>query len=208
MSQKNNIYGFRIIRRGLSCLYFRLLLLIAIPEAALAAGIAMLADRSGRYADIATCVAFLPLRWGEMVRCVFYRLTLEHVGKNVVFKFGSCCQYRKACVGNNVLIGPFTYLGELTLGNDILVGDFVLFLSGNHQHGFADRSKPIAQQPGVRRRITIGSDVWVGSKAVIMTDVGNRCVIAAGAIVTRPVESGTIVGGNPARLLKVIGTLE
>lgn len=49
--------------------------------------------------------------------------------------------------------------------------------------------------------IEIGDDVFVGNRSIIMPGVriGNRCIIGAGSIVTRSVETGSVVAGNPAR---------
>lgn len=56
-------------------------------------------------------------------------------------------------------------------------------------------------------RIEVGSDVFIGAGATIMPGVriGDRCVVAAGSVVTRSVPDGSVVGGNPA---KIIGTYE
>ncbi|MGI3784349.1 MAG: acyltransferase [Janthinobacterium lividum] len=56
-------------------------------------------------------------------------------------------------------------------------------------------------------RIEIGNDVFVGAGSTIMPGVriGDRCVVAAGSVVTRSVPDGTVVGGNPA---KIISTYE
>jgi hypothetical protein len=52
--------------------------------------------------------------------------------------------------------------------------------------------------------VTIGHDVWIGHGAVILAgrSVGTGAVVAAGAIVTKDVEPYTIVGGNPARVIR------
>jgi maltose O-acetyltransferase len=55
-----------------------------------------------------------------------------------------------------------------------------------------------------KRPVEIGDDVWIGARAVLLpgVKVGDGAVIAAGAIVTKEVAPYTIVGGNPARVIK------
>ncbi|TJW44415.1 MAG: CatB-related O-acetyltransferase [Mesorhizobium sp.] len=52
--------------------------------------------------------------------------------------------------------------------------------------------------------IVVGNDVWIGSRAVVMSGVtiGNGAIIAAGSVVTKDVAPYTLVGGNPAKLIK------
>ncbi len=54
--------------------------------------------------------------------------------------------------------------------------------------------------------ITIGTHVWIGSNATILPGVtlGDWAVVAAGAVVTQDVPPGAVVGGVPAKILKVI----
>ena len=54
--------------------------------------------------------------------------------------------------------------------------------------------------------MTVGNDVWIGGGATLLpgVTVGDGAVIAAGAVVTRPVEPYTLVGGNPARFIKKV----
>ena len=60
-----------------------------------------------------------------------------------------------------------------------------------------------------RRRIapvTIGNNVFVGHHSLILPGIkiGNNCIIGAGSIVTKDVPNDTIVGGNPARIIKTL----
>lgn len=52
--------------------------------------------------------------------------------------------------------------------------------------------------------VVIGDDVWIGTGAIVLKGVriGDGAVVAAGSVVTRDVEAGTLVGGNPARVLR------
>ena len=54
------------------------------------------------------------------------------------------------------------------------------------------------------RPITIGDDVWIGSRVIILggVNVGNGAVIGAGSVVTHDVPPYSVVGGNPARIIK------
>src|SRR5690606_9310173 len=60
------------------------------------------------------------------------------------------------------------------------------------------------RQPLASRGIVIGNDVWIGSHVVVLdgVTVGDRAVIGAGAVVTKDVPAGAIVGGNPAKVLR------
>lgn len=59
-------------------------------------------------------------------------------------------------------------------------------------------------------RIEIGNDVFIGFGSIILPGVriGDRVVVGAGSVVTRSIPSGSVVAGNPARLLGTYDALE
>ncbi|PDY18523.1 acetyltransferase, partial [Bacillus cereus] len=54
--------------------------------------------------------------------------------------------------------------------------------------------------------VKIGNNVWVGGGAIINPgiSIGDNAVIASGAVVTKDVPSNVVVGGNPAKVMKMI----
>ena len=80
------------------------------------------------------------------------------------------------------------------------IGHNVVFATLNH--GLA----PEERKSTYPAPIVLGRNVWVGSNATILQGVtiGDNAVIAAGAVVTKDVAAGTVVGGVPARFIKNI----
>ena len=109
-------------------------------------------------------------------------------------------------IGDNVGIGEFAYIGGaggLVIGDDCIIGQY--FSTHPENHVFSDKNRLIREQ-GVRREgIHIGPNCWIGSKVTILDGVslGAGCVVAAGAVVTKNFDDGSIIGGVPARLLKM-----
>jgi maltose O-acetyltransferase len=107
-------------------------------------------------------------------------------------------------VGDNCnLSSGMCVIGDLHLGNDVMMGPEVVFISYNHQ--VSDLTIPMRAQGATESRpIKVGNDVWIGMRAMIMPGVkiGNHSIIAAGSIVTKDVPEWAIVGGNPAKIIK------
>ncbi|WP_285009881.1 acyltransferase [Pedobacter faecalis] len=185
--------------------YDLVILILGLPFVLLFVVMGRLSIRMGAYSDLSVLVSKIPFRYGELIRYYYYKFTLEKLGTDVTFRYGSFCQYPSARIGNRVLFGYYVAIGEVEIGDDVVVGGFVNFLSGTNQHSFDDPFQPISTQKAAgRSRINIGSDVWIGSNAIIAANVGNRCVVGTGSVLIKPAENNTVSGGNPARIIKQI----
>ena len=109
-------------------------------------------------------------------------------------------------IGNDVSFGRMNRIG---CANKIIIGDHVLFAPHVHisdrDHNFQDISEPIRKQTiSTKDPVIIGDETWLGFNCQVMSGVtiGKHCVIAAGAIVVKDVPDYSVVGGNPARILK------
>ncbi len=148
-----------------------------------------------------TCSEFFamwPLLFGAIARYEFYRFALEKCGKNVLIGFGTVFNYPDVCIGDNVLIGRYNVIHHCDFGNFVLTGERCTFLSGSRQHNFSRADVPIYLQAGQLKRIRVGEDVWVGSHAVVMDDIGTGSIIAAGGIVSKAVPvNSVLIDGQP-----------
>jgi len=102
--------------------------------------------------------------------------------------------------GNAFFNHSFTAMaiGGITIGDGAQIGPHVTIVTDNHD--FENRN--VLRCKGVR----IGSNAWIGAGATIMpgATIGENAVVAGGAVVTKDVEANTVVGGNPAKLIKRI----
>jgi acetyltransferase-like isoleucine patch superfamily enzyme len=128
------------------------------------------------------------------------------------------------CLINNSVINSYTYVGKnckiqnahigkfCSIANDVIIGP------GRHPIDFFSTSPifyKIVNPLNIKLvnkdlkfdeylPVKIGNDVWIGTRSIIMDGVviGNGSIIAANSVVTKNVESNTIVGGIPARFIK------
>lgn len=185
--------------------YVLIISMLAIPIALFFIIFAWFAILLNAYKDVSILVSRIPFIYGQRVRYFYYKATLKSLGKNVIFNYGTFCQYTNVVIGNRILFGYFNTIGEVQMGDDIVIGGYVNFISGTSQHSFDNPHEKISvQKASGRRMIVIGSDVWIGSNAIIASDIGTRCVIGAGSLVVKPTESYGVYGGNPAYLIKKI----
>jgi acetyltransferase-like isoleucine patch superfamily enzyme len=188
---------------------FDLLALALVAPLAAAYGATARLLPSHREGAFQTCSQFLSLvpgPPGNFLRRGFYRLVLANAANDSSIQFGTTFATPDVHIGSGVYIGAGCNIGHCRIGDDTLLGSYVMILSGNHQHNFDRLDLPIRHQGGSYRTVSIGRDVWIGNGAIVLDDVGDHAIVAAGAVVTKPVPSLTIVGGNPARVIGQRGT--
>lgn len=104
---------------------------------------------------------------------------------------------RQCWIGVNAVLASGQ--GGIFLGNNVLIGPQAALVTGNHE--FRDTNQTTLEQGYTGLPIRIGDNVWIGTHAVILggVSIGERSVIAAGAVVTEDVADRTIVGGVPGK---------
>ena len=132
----------------------------------------------------------------------FYRLSMSRCNKDCAILFGTIFSQVDTEIGKGVYIGPHSNIGKCKIESYCTIGSNVHIMSGKHQHNFDDLDTPVQEQGGIFEKVIIGEDTWIGNCALIMANVGKKCVVGAGSVVTKDVEGFCIVAGNPARVIK------
>lgn len=107
-------------------------------------------------------------------------------------------------IGNNSSIGINALVSsDTTIGDYVIMGPDVAIYTSNHETSRIDI--PIKKQGNSNvMGVTIGNDVWIGTRTVILPGVkiGDGSIIGACSVVTKDVAPYTVVGGNPAKKIK------
>ncbi|QJP07256.1 acyltransferase [Pseudomonas multiresinivorans] len=167
-----------------------------------------LVQRSGYYA-LAAAKYYIGNNWiarfpNERLRNAYYRRIMgikvgndTHLSMRLFFTgYHSRCQ---VSIGDNCVINREIYIDGRTgveIGNNVNVSFQACLLSLHHDHnspGFAAIGAPVI----------IKDHAWIGARAILLpgVTVGEGAVVAAGAVVTRPVPDYTVVGGVPAKII-------
>ena len=109
-------------------------------------------------------------------------------------------------IGNNVGISQGAFIsvrGPVVIGDDTIIGPNCTIIAENHV--FNDIETPIRKQGVERKGIEIGKNCWLGANVTVLDGVhiGDGAIVAAGAVVNKNVNPNEIVGGIPAKLIKV-----
>jgi acetyltransferase-like isoleucine patch superfamily enzyme len=116
------------------------------------------------------------------------------------------------CHEGEVIIGQKTVLGQectisayqhVRIGEQCVIADRAMFI--DFDHGSAEVERPIRAQGIYKRDVDVGSNVWIGYGACILrgVKVGDNAVIGTNSVVTRDVPANAVVGGVPAKIIRM-----
>lgn len=155
-------------------------------------------------------------RWETDGPVFFGRGLHLQTGRNARIRFGRWVWIgdgtKIRCHEGEVEIGPKTVLGQectisayrkVKIGAECVIADRTMFI--DFDHGVVDTEKPIRDQGIYMEDVVVGSNVWIGYGAAILrgVTVGDNSVIGTNAVVTRDVPANAVVGGVPARIIRM-----
>lgn len=173
-------------------------LIILVSPLILAARLGFMLGTENLYHSLACLLSLVPGKTGSYLRLGYYKGTLKKISSDVIIGFGSFFSRPAAEVGRGVTVGAYCILGRVALGDGVLIASRVSIPSGKYQHG---GSEGTAGPGEVLRfdKVTIGARTWIGEGAVVLSDIGEDCIVSAGSVVTRAIPGGYIIAGNPAK---------
>jgi acetyltransferase-like isoleucine patch superfamily enzyme len=106
----------------------------------------------------------------------------------------------KTVMGQECTISCFQHV---SIGRECVIADRVMMI--DFDHGMVEVERPIRVQGIYKRDVRVGNNVWIGYGACILrgVTVGDNAVIGTNAVVTRDVPDNAVVGGVPARLIRM-----
>lgn len=141
----------------------------------------------------------------KKIRGICCRIIFKKVGENINIDrnvyFGNG---KNIEIGNNSGIGRDSHVtNNLIIGNDVMIAPELIVLGKNHNFNHVDI--PMSMQGvGEDTQVVIGDDVWIGRRVILTNKsrINTGSIIASGSVVTKEFEKFSIVGGNPARVIK------
>lgn len=162
----------------------------------------LLSSVEGAFPGFSQFLSLFPGNVGNYLRKAFYRYTLKSCNKDCTITFGTFFPSSNVQIGKYVYIGANCIIADAVIDDDTMLGSYVQVISGKSTHNAANVDIPMRMQGGKTETILIGQDTWIGNNAVIMANVGKKCIIGAGSVVTREIEDYSVAVGNPAKIIK------
>jgi acetyltransferase-like isoleucine patch superfamily enzyme len=92
---------------------------------------------------------------------------------------------------------------RVKIGSECVIADRAMFI--DFDHGVVEVERPIRLQGIYKRDVVVGSNVWIGYGACVLrgVSIGDNAVVGTNAVVTKDVPANAIVGGVPARVIRM-----
>jgi acetyltransferase-like isoleucine patch superfamily enzyme len=172
------------------------------------------------YAQLLLRYAWLKLRFGRRLQtdgiCFICPKVKLEIGRDATLRIG-----RWAWIGHGtkirvhegeVSIGAKTVMGQectisayqhVSIGRECIIADRVMLI--DFDHGVTEVERPIRVQGIYKRDVHVAHNVWIGYGACILRGVavGENSVIGTNAVVTREVPANAVLGGVPARVIRM-----
>ncbi len=106
----------------------------------------------------------------------------------------------KSVLGQECTISAFQHI---SIGRECIVADRVMMI--DFDHGMVEVERPIREQGIYKRDVHIGHNVWIGYGACLLrgVSVGDNAVIGTSSVVTANVPANAVVGGIPAKVIRM-----
>lgn len=143
---------------------------------------------------------------GLVLRYVLLKSIAKKCGDNVSIHPGVyLLNPQNASFGSNISVHPMCYIeafGQIEIGSDVSIAHGVTIMSTGHNFERLDTA--IKNQGGFCEKVILSDNVWIGAKATILAGnkIGSGCVIGAGSVVTKDVDTDSVIAGVPAKVIK------
>jgi acetyltransferase-like isoleucine patch superfamily enzyme len=164
--------------------------------------------------------AWLKLRWRGRLRtdglCFVCPGVKFEIGRGARVTLGRWSWVGHGCKirahEGEISIGAKTVMGQectisayqrVSIGRECIIADRAMLI--DFDHGMVEVERPIREQGIYKRDVTLGHNVWLGYGACVLRGVavGDNCVIGTNSVVTRDVAENAVVGGVPARVIRM-----
>ncbi|MGH2106885.1 acyltransferase [Aerococcus urinaeequi] len=144
------------------------------------------------------------------VKNIFFKnkIKFNFLGKNThIMKDSTFIEADKIKIGDNVYVASnnvwYGY-GGISIGNGTIIAHNVEILTRNHNYDSPDLKSIPYDKIYINKPVIIKENVWIGAHVLIVPGITieEGAVIGMGAVVTKDVPKGAVVGGNPAKIIK------